>query len=192
MKELDQSSKSRVEGLAVSSILVPIPTGRDIVVTQVDATDAIIGPVQRRDVFRLGVNFRVVHIFVFNDQGEVLLQHLGPSHRNPGRWGSSVASYVAWGSDYFQAAAESTLRELGSVAPLVPEGTTSMQDLACTKFITLYTARQNGPFTNFDVVEVNRAEFRPADQVSREIAQDATQFTPTFVHVWGFFRRREF
>ena len=82
----------------------------------VDANDHVIGVIRRGDVFAQRANFRVVHAFVFNALGELLLQQIAPRRRHPLMWGSSVAGFVASG--------ESTIRRSplrsprSSVAPI--------------------------------------------------------------------------
>jgi isopentenyldiphosphate isomerase len=61
----------------------------------VDERNEPIGVIPRAEVFSAGVNFRTVHVLVFDHEGELLLQRLSPEReRHPGLWGSSVAGYL--------------------------------------------------------------------------------------------------
>ena len=86
-------------------------------IDSVDSRDRVIGSVTRRDVLRQGANFRVAHLFLFNDNSELLLQRLAASRpRHPGCWGSSVATYVNAAETYQEAIFRRTFEELGSAS----------------------------------------------------------------------------
>ena len=114
----------------------------------VDETDRVIGRVSRNEALRVGANFRVAHLFLFNSRSEILLQQLALSRpRHPGCWGASVAAYVASGEDYRQAIERRAREELGvGLESLERVCKTSMPEEGGTKFITLFSARSDGPF----------------------------------------------
>jgi len=157
---------------------------------RVNERDQPVGTVARADIFRLHANFRVAHVFILNRRGDLLLQELSPSRsRHPGRWGSSVAAYVAAGEGYAQAAARRLQEELGLVAPKLEEiGKTQMLDEGCRKFITLYAIRDDGPFAP-DPSHVAEVEFVPLQQIRRDMIQSPSRFTPTFLHLLDFYVR---
>jgi 16S rRNA (adenine1518-N6/adenine1519-N6)-dimethyltransferase len=79
--------------------IVPAP-GRSTPIDRVNKADVPIGLVERGEVFEQGAAFRVVHVFVLDRRGHLLLQQLGARRdRNPLRWGSSVAAYLHAGED---------------------------------------------------------------------------------------------
>jgi len=160
------------------------------VLDRVDEQDQPVGTIARADLFRVHANFRVAHVFIFNPSGELLLQELAPTRlRHPGRWGSSVAAYVAAGEDYVQAARRRLLEELGIAGMQLDEiGKTQMSDEGCHKFITLYAGLQPGPFA-IDSSHISKIEFAPLDLIRRTAAQDPSRFTPTFLHLLDFYTR---
>jgi isopentenyl-diphosphate delta-isomerase len=160
------------------------------VLDRVNELDQPIGTIARADVFRSHANFRVAHVFIFNRQDELLLQELSPARaRNPGRWGSSLAAYVAAGEDYIQAARRRLREELGiSDMKLSEIGKTRMLDEGSNKFITLFEGRYDGPFVP-DSSHIAKLEFVLLDQVIRTSQQDPSRFTPTFLHLLDFYRR---
>ena len=119
-----------------------------MLIDRVDQSDAVIGPIERGRVFELKANFRVVHVFVLDRRGRLLLQQIPPcGKRHPGNWGSSVAGYVFSGEGYEEAARRRLGQELGVAgAELQFFGKVPMDDAGCTKFIALFTARHDGPF----------------------------------------------
>jgi len=78
--------------------------GSTSLIDAVDDANEPVGAVARGDVFRLKANFRTVHVLVFNQAGDLLLQRLSATReRHPLMWGSSVAGYLHAGEDYLAA-----------------------------------------------------------------------------------------
>jgi hypothetical protein len=146
-----------------------------MLIDQVDETDTVIAPIERRQVFALKANFRVVHIFVLDRQGRLLLQQIPTTRkRHPGSWGSSVAGYVCASEDYETAA---DLKLFGKVA---------MHDEGCTKFISLFTTQCEGPFQP-DLSHIAALEFLSLETIARMSRDGERQFTPTFLLLLNFF-----
>jgi isopentenyldiphosphate isomerase len=158
-----------------------------MVIDVVNDSDVVIGSIERKDVFAAKVNFRVVHVFIFDDQGHLLLQQIpDQGKRSPGHWGSSVAGYVFAGETYDEAAARRLEQELGvKNAKLRLVGKTSMEDEGCRKFITLYSVTLNGPFTP-DRTHIAKLEFLSTGTIATMMREDKRQFTPTFLHLFRF------
>ncbi|MBZ5728571.1 MAG: NUDIX domain-containing protein [Acidobacteriia bacterium] len=117
----------------------------DMLIDTVDDQDRATGVIKRSEALLRHVGFRVVHILLFNHQGDLLLQQLALTRpRHPGAWGSSVAAYVAAGETYWQAAQRRLPQELGVTAQLRELGKTTMLDEVAKKFITVYTGSTDG------------------------------------------------
>jgi len=156
------------------------------IISRVDDQDTVIGTVLREEVFHLGANFRVVHIFVFNRIGELLIQKIAPSiTRSAGMWGSSVAAYVLASETYEQAARRALHQELGIDLPLTYLGKTAMRDETCKKFIGLFTSISDGPFQP-DRTKIEGLDFIDSSGIDDKASQGI--FTPTFLHVFGYYR----
>jgi isopentenyldiphosphate isomerase len=157
----------------------------------VDEQDQWVGTIARADLFKGHANFRVAHVFIFNWKAELLLQRLAASRtRHPGRWGSSVAAYVAAGEDYAQAAARRLREELGlSSLSLEEVGKTEMSDDGCRKFITLFAIHSDGPFA-IDRTHIAEVEFASIDRIQMMAAGDPATFTPTFLYLLDFYLKR--
>ncbi|MBO9501192.1 NUDIX domain-containing protein [Brevundimonas sp. A19_0] len=154
-------------------------------ISQVSDGDVTLGVVNRKDLPETPVNFRVTHVFVFNSDGAVLLQYIAKGQRSEGRWGSSVAGYVLAGEKYAEAARRKMGAELGMHA-VIPRLIlkTSMPDLGATKFITLFEAHGEGPFT-LDREQVDRVRFVQPDILRAEVDTYPDRFTATFRHLWA-------
>lgn len=158
-----------------------------MVIDVVNDSDVVIGSIERKDAFAAKANFRVVHVFIFNNQGHLLLQQVpGHGKRNPGHWGSSVAGYLFAGEGYEGAAVRRLEQELGvKHAKLRLVGKTWMEDEGCRKFITLYAVQLNGPFTP-DPAHIANVEFLSTGTIATMMGEGKRQFTPTFLHLFRF------
>jgi isopentenyl-diphosphate delta-isomerase len=167
---------------------VPAPSGSSLI-DQVDPNDRPVGRVRRGEALRIGANFRTVHVFVFHDQ-RLLLQRLAPSReRHPCRWGSSVAAYLFAGESYKEAARRRLAEELELRGRLAAFGKTRMEDLHSLKFVELYIL-QNGPARIREPDHTAELRYWDRDDLEDAIEARSDMFTPTFLHVYRFYRQR--
>ncbi len=87
-------------------------------VTLVDESDNEIGT-KARELLSNDDRWRIVTIWIFNDQNELLLAKR-PMHmkNDPGKWGPSVAGTLEHGDSYLQTAEREVKEEIGVEAPL--------------------------------------------------------------------------
>lgn len=172
---------------------MPAPS-QNAKIAVVDAADRPVGKIERGVVLKQGVRFRVVHIFVFDPQGKLLLQQLGKDReRNPLKWGSSVAGYLKVRESYVVAATRRLKEELGLEepnlrTPLVKHGSIAMQDHASTKFITLYTTTTASLPDITEPGHIEAVGFRPIPELEAELKRSPESFTETFRYIYKFFR----
>jgi isopentenyldiphosphate isomerase len=162
-----------------------------MVIDVVDDADHVVGTIRRDEALTSSVGFRVAHVFIFNRRGHLLLQRLAPEReRHPLRWGSSVAGYLFSGESYEEAARRRVQQELGIDAlALAPVGVTSMHDTAARKFIGLFTASHDGPFTPLSS-QIAELRFWPLREIELGLVTAPETFTPTFAHLFRFYRSR--
>jgi isopentenyldiphosphate isomerase len=162
----------------------------EMVLDIVDQADRPIGTIRRAEVLAKHANFRVAHVFVFNSEGQLLIQRLAfKRKRNPGAWGSSVAAYLFASEGYANAAHRRVVEELGIPdIPLQQIGKTEMVDEGSLKFITLFSGKHDGPFS-FDISQIQAVEFCSVDDIDRMMRTGMREFTPTFTNVFRFYQR---
>ncbi len=133
----------------------------------------------------------MVHDLIFNLRGDLLIQQLASTRtRHPGSWGSSVAAYLFSGESYETAAKRRLAEELGiHGTPLNYIGKTSMDDDGSHKFIAVFTATHEGPFS-FDRSHIERLEFLPRHVIHELQATGSREFTPTFLRVLSFYESK--
>ena len=168
---------------------MPAPTASNMV-DRVDDADRPMGTVRRDRVFLDHAGFRVVHIFVFDPHGSLLLQRLSSKReRNPLKWGSSVAGYVRVGEDYADAAQRRLREELGLVADVAKFGNTVMFDQGARKFISLFLASaRSSDLAIAEPDHIDKIEFVPLQDIANALRLKPTEFTETFLFVFRFFQ----
>jgi len=162
-----------------------------MLVDVVNASDVPVSVIARGEVFREHVNFRVAHSLIFNSSGDLLIQELAHTRlRHPGYWGSSVAAYLFAGESYRAAAERRLAQELGvDGVNLDFIGKISMEDDGCQKFVGIFPAIHDGPFT-FDKHHIEKLEFLPTKQIHVLYDSRTRLFTPTFLKVLSFYESR--
>ncbi len=163
----------------------PMRRGSNQVLDRVDLRDRVIGLVARQDVFHEGAGFRVAHLLLRNRRSQVLLQRLADGRkRHPGRWGSSVAAYVASGEDYADAVRRRTRQELGvEVGDLTHLGTILMEEEGgSSKFVAVFSAQWDGEI-QIDRSHVSDVRFSAVRDIQRDLEAEPNRFTPTFLRL---------
>ncbi|MGY5883677.1 NUDIX hydrolase [Modestobacter lacusdianchii] len=163
----------------------PSPTS---LIDVVDESNEPIGAVPRGEVFERRVNFRTVHVLVFNASGELLLQQLSSSRRHPLQWGSSVAGYLHAGESYQHAAVRRLHEELQLSAPVSSLGVLSMTDEGLTKFVGVFTAQSDTPKIG-EPDHIASLAFRPPAQIREDVDSHPELFTETLREVLAFWEK---
>lgn len=74
----------------------------------IDDNDNVLGTIPYEEAHKKGLPHRVSVVYLYNDKGEILVQH-----RDDGRLDHSSAGHVDPGEDYLQAAKRELFEELG-------------------------------------------------------------------------------
>lgn len=164
----------------------------DEVFDVVDDNDRVIRQELRRTVHAENLLHRAVHLFVFNEAGEVFLQlrsHL--KDKMPGRWDSSAAGHVDSGEDYLTSAVREVEEELGiKTTPdrLKLETTIAAGPGTGWEFVHLYSLTWNNP-VRWPAAEIETGQwFQPA-QVDEWIERRPQDFAEGFMECWRRFRQ---
>lgn len=160
-------------------------TMEEEMVDVVDLSDSIIGALPRGLLKGAAANYRVVHVFVLNRRGELLLQKLAPGKGDGvAEWGSSVAGHVQSGESYEIAARREFREELGVRLQHMTEiGKTWLDSDGRRKFIGVYFARAEGPF-RADPAEAVRLDFVSPVAIRKWMQTSPSSFTSTFHRVF--------
>jgi isopentenyl-diphosphate delta-isomerase type 1 len=152
----------------------------------VDANDEVIGRRTRRDVHKLGLRHRAVHVLVFNSRDELFLQKR--SLRKdcfPGAWDSSAAGHVDPGETYDRCAVRELREELG--LSLSSPLSRLFKIAACPEtgqeFVWVYRCQSEGPF-QLEPEEIERGGWFNAQQIADWLEVSPRDFASGFALIW--------
>lgn len=184
---------SREQWIALANLITP-NGGKSSIRTEpeqfpiVDENDQEIGVASRQEVHENNFRHRAIHILIFNEAGELLLQKRSPwKDRHPLLWDSSAAGHVEANERYDETAARELNEELGIAAHLCVVGKLAASERTGQEFITVYRGEHNGPFRH-PSEEISAVEFFPIDIVERWITNKPEDFAPGFLECWSLFK----
>jgi 16S rRNA (adenine1518-N6/adenine1519-N6)-dimethyltransferase len=150
----------------------------------VDESDNVIATRPRAEVHEKNLLHRAVHILVFNQQGELLVQKRSAwKDREPSKWDSSAAGHLEPGETYEAGAIRETEEELGIRPKLTPLGKIRACSNTGQEFVEVFTAQHEGPFS-LPPAEIEDALFMPLERIKAWITAQPNDFAPGFWEVW--------
>jgi len=150
------------------------------IVDIVDEHDEVVGRMPRSECHERNLLHRAVHLFLFNDAGELYVHRRAESLRLwPGRWTSSASGHVDAGETYETAAARELKEELGVDGQVRRELKFLYEGEEERLFVTLYSVLHDGPITP-DPGEVAEGKFVDIYDVMAWVDERPDDFTPTF------------
>jgi 16S rRNA (adenine1518-N6/adenine1519-N6)-dimethyltransferase len=163
----------------------------DEVFDVVDENDRVIRQELRRIVHSENLLHRAVHLFVFNDAGEIFLQlrsHL--KDKMPSRWDSSAAGHVDSGEEYLTSAVREIEEELGiKTTPdrLKLEATLTAGPGTGWEFVHLFSLTWPNPL-RWPPAEIETGQWFSPDEVDRWAAARPQDFADGFLVCWRAWR----
>lgn len=156
-------------------------------IVYVDADDNVIGAGSRRDAAQKGIIHRISRVFIFNSDGEMLIQKRSPHvSAFPNRWDDSAAGHVDEGEEYLEAALRELREEVGIAGiPLVEIGkhySEITEEMPLRKrFNMLYEGRYDGPI-QFDPQEVSEVRWISMRELQEWIDKKPSDFSQGIRH----------
>lgn len=152
----------------------------------VDEHDEVITQEIRREVHRLGLRHRAVHVLVFNSRGDVFLQKRSRTKDTfPGAWDSSASGHLDCGEDYDSCAVREVREELGLRLETCPRRLFKID--ACSEtgqeFVWVYQCEHEGPFT-LHPEEIETGGWFAEAAVSKWMADSPADFAPALRLIW--------
>ncbi len=164
------------------------------VITYVDENDNVIGQGERTDALAKGIIHRISRVFVFNSQGEILIQKRSANISLPNLWDQSAAGHVDPGEDYMSAA-ERELREetgiqnvpLRELVKYYAEETD--QGVTAKRFSTLYVGTYDGD-VHTTPEEVAELRWITPDELAAWMREKPQDFTQGFIKCFEQYRQK--
>jgi isopentenyldiphosphate isomerase len=153
----------------------------------VNDRDEVVGQNTRREVHRLGLKHRAVHVLVFNSRGEVFLQKRSMKKDTAkGKWDSSSSGHVDSGEDYDTCAVRELREEIGLRVGQTPARLFKIDarpETGC-EFCWVYRCTSEGPF-ELNPDEIERGGWFAPEDVTRRVAEKPGDFASAFVLIWS-------
>ena len=158
----------------------------------VNERDEVVGREPRREVHRLGLMHRAVHVLVFNAAGQVFLQKRSmKKDRQPGLWDSSASGHVDSGEDYDASAVRELREEIGLELAEAPLRLFKLAACAETdqEHVWVYRCLAEGPF-RLDPEEIERGGWFAPGEVTCWMAERPQDFASALLVIWKEHLRR--
>jgi 16S rRNA (adenine1518-N6/adenine1519-N6)-dimethyltransferase len=155
----------------------------------VDKNDRICGYASRSEVHGNNLRHRAVHVLIFNQAGEMYLQHRSRwKDRHPLKWDSSAAGHVTAGENYDETARRELKEELGVDVPLerISKITASLR--TDHEFICVYRGMTSGSLSP-NKCEIETGVFLPSAVVDGWTSARPEDFAPGFLECWNTYRK---
>lgn len=158
----------------------------------VDADNQVVGIAPRREVHRLGLRHRAVHMLVLDGGDRIYLQRRSPlKDVDPGLWDTSAAGHVDAGEDYLAAALRELYEELG----LADVELATLCDLPARvetghEFVRVFIGRTEQE-PRPDPREISEGGWWPEAELETWMTRSPADFTATFHLLYAQYRARE-
>lgn len=153
----------------------------------VDEQDRVIRQASRHEVHTQGLRHRAVHVFVFNQHGDLFLQRRSRwKDMHPLLWDSSAAGHVEAGQTHDATAPREVEEELGVNAACTRIGEISAGPGTGWEFVHLYRAEHEGPF-RLAPAEIDCGGFFTLEQIDRWTRARPEDFAPGFLECYRLF-----
>lgn len=159
----------------------------------VDNDDCMIGQEPRATAHQLGLQHRGVHVFLFTEQGKLLVQKRSADRvHSPSALDCSVSEHVKAGESYLEAAIRGLKEELGvegiALEPLVKF---RMQyGINDNEISTLYRGSVNPVLVEFDPLEIAEVGYYSMDELREKMDDDSRVFCGWFIELLNWYQGR--
>lgn len=156
----------------------------------VNDNDEVTGQAMRSVVHQKGLQHRGVHVFLFNAQGEMLIQKRSADRANsPSLLDCSVSEHVKAGESYLEAAMRGLKEEMGVEGIEVkPLGKIQMEYGPKDNEISfIYEGRVKPEDVTFDPVEISEVRFMSLDDIRAGITAEPALYCGWFIELMNWY-----
>ena len=159
----------------------------------VNDEDIVIGQEMRSTVHHKGLQHRGVHVFLFSEDGKMLIQKRSADRASsPSMLDCSVSEHVKAGESYLDAALRGMKEEMGvtdvEISPLV---TFRMNyGLNDNEISTLYMGQVTPEIVRFDPVEIAEISYYSLDQLEELMRDEKNIFCGWFIQIMNWYLKK--
>lgn len=160
----------------------------------VNEEDEIIGKDTRKKVHELGLWHRGVHVFLFNEQGEMLIQKRSADRTSsPSLLDCSVSEHVQAGENYFEAAIRGMKEELGIENIELKQLVKFRMNYGINdnEISVIYEAKIESQQIDFDKTEIAEVFYLSKDEIKEKTQNEKILFCDWFVQMMNWYFERE-
>ncbi len=156
----------------------------------VNDEDEVIGQEMRSTVHQKGLQHRGVHVFLFSDDGKMLIQKRSADRASsPSMLDCSVSEHVKAGEGYLEAAMRGMKEEMGvegiDLEPLV---TIKLEYGSNDNEISrIFQGRAQSEQVHFDPVEISEVSYMSLDEIKAGIVNEEGKFCGWFVEIMNWY-----
>ena len=153
----------------------------------VDEDDQVIDEVARSEVHRRKLRHRAVHVFLFRQDGCLLIHKRADSKEEfPSVWTSSCSGHVSAGEDYDATAVRELLEELSIDSAVERLQKFAACDDTSQEFTMLYRCCSSAAVTP-DAEEIAAVQWMQLNALQTWIARSPDDFSPAFRLLFGWY-----
>lgn len=156
----------------------------------VDDNDIVTGQAERTTIHQMGLQHRGVHVFLFDDDGRMLIQKRSADRANsPSLLDCSVSEHVQAGESYLEAAVRGLREEMGVEGiDLSLRGKIQMEyGVNDNEISVIYEGRLNGKSVQFDPVEISEVQFLSLAEIRKGITDQNHLFCGWFIEIMNWY-----
>jgi len=156
----------------------------------VNDEDIVIGQEMRSTAHQLGLQHRGVHVFLFTQDGKMLVQKRSADRAaSPSALDCSVSEHVKAGESYLDAAVRGLKEEMGAdgveIKPLVKfKMNYGIND---NEISTLYEGIVNPEKMEFDPVEIEEINYFSVDELQEMMREGKVKFCSWFIEILNWY-----
>lgn len=160
----------------------------------VSEVDEVIGKETRKKVHEIGLWHRGVHVFLFNESGEMLIQKRSADRSsNPSKLDCSVSEHVQAGENYWDAATRGLKEELGIENVELKQLVKFKMNYGINdnEISVIYAGKIESQLINFDPVEIEEVFYMSMDEIREKTKTDKDLFCDWFVQMMNWYFEKE-
>ncbi|MGM0438911.1 MAG: isopentenyl-diphosphate Delta-isomerase [Patescibacteria group bacterium] len=156
-------------------------------IIKVDDEDKKLGEIEKLKAHEEGILHRAFSIFIFNDEGEMLLQKRAEGkYHGGGLWSNTCCSHPNKDGGLKKQAKRRLKEEMGFTAEIGEVGTVKYNlevgDLTEHEYDHLFIGTYNGK-VNPNPKEVSDYKWLPLSEIEKDIKEDPNNYTPWFKEI---------
>ncbi len=160
----------------------------------VNDDDIVTGQETRSTIHQLGLQHRGVHVFLFADDGKLLIQERSKDRRQyPSAWDCSVSEHVKAGESYYDAAIRGIQEEMGlpgiRIQPIIKfRMNYGPND---NEISTIYRGLVDPAGVEFDPIEIESIDFLDLEELQQSMDRTTRTFCNWFIQMIRWARGME-